>query len=175
MLANTNRILVKLRPSIGLAAADPKVNLRPLYDAAPRTNAFGIADAPAWDLAELPDTGGPNPWDLAHAQVADQLGVDESAVLFAEPDLVQSFNDGSEANASGLALAGAPDPCANEVRQDNTHNAISKDLAERPDKIVCKYLLNAFRCLSDLYASAKYDRCLSSNGSVLQGLPLSNP
>jgi hypothetical protein len=57
-----------------------------------------------------------------HAQVADQLGVDESAVLFAEPDLVQSFNDGSEANASVLALAGTPDPCVNEVRQDNTHN-----------------------------------------------------
>jgi hypothetical protein len=48
IMANSNRILVKLRPSIGLAAADPKVNLRPLYGETPRTNAFGIADAPAW-------------------------------------------------------------------------------------------------------------------------------
>jgi len=120
-MANSNRVLVKLRPSIGLAAADPKVNLRPLYGDAPRTNAFGVADAPAWYLADLPDTAGPNPWDLAHAQVADQLGVDESAVLFAEPDLVQSFNDGSEATASGVALAAAPDPCATEVSQDHTH------------------------------------------------------
>src|SRR6266478_8362532 len=122
VMTNSNRILVKLRPSIGFAAADPKVNLRPLYGETPRTNAFGIADAPAWYLADLPDAGGPNSWDLAHAQVADQLGVDESAVLFAEPDLQQSFNDGSEANTSGIALAVAPDPCATEVRQDNTHN-----------------------------------------------------
>lgn len=121
-MANSNRILVKLRPGIGLAAADPKANLRPLYGKTPATNAFGIADAPAWYLADLPDTGGPNPWDLAHAQVADQLGVDESAVLFAEPDLVQSFNDGSDSTAAGVALAAAPDPCATEVRQDSTHN-----------------------------------------------------
>jgi hypothetical protein len=64
-----NRILVKLRPSIGLAAADPKVNLRPLYGKTPATNVFGIADAPTWYLAGLPDTTGPNPWDLAHAQI----------------------------------------------------------------------------------------------------------
>src|SRR5258706_7492752 len=121
VMTNSNRILVKLRPSIGLAAADPKVNLRPLYGETPRTNAFGIADAPAWYLADLPDAGGPNSWDLAHARVADQLGVDESAVLFAEPDLQQSFNDGSEAGPAGQALAVAPDS-SGHIGQDPNNN-----------------------------------------------------
>src|SRR5882672_11411678 len=123
-MANSNRILVKLRPTAGLAAAESKVNLRPLYEGAMKTNAFGVADAPAWYLADLSDTGGPNPWDLAHAQVADQLGIDESAVLFAEPDLVQSFNDGSEVTPADVALAAAPDPCATEVKQDASHNKV---------------------------------------------------
>src|SRR5258706_7382727 len=106
-MANSNRILVKLRPSIGLAAADPKVNLRPLYGSTPVTNAFGIADAPAWYLADLPDTGGPNPWDLAHAQVADQLCVDESAVMCSGTDLLPSFNDRRETRSAPAALAAA--------------------------------------------------------------------
>ena len=85
-MANSNRILVKLLPTPGLAAADPRANLRPLYEPPPQTAGFGISSAPAWYLADLPD-GAETPWDLAHSQVADQLGVDESAVLFAEPDL----------------------------------------------------------------------------------------
>jgi subtilisin family serine protease len=124
-MVNSNRILVKLRPSMELAAADPKVNLRPLSGETPPTNAFGIAAAPAWYLADLPDAAGPNPWDLAHARVADQLGVDESAVLFVEPDLVQSFDDGSETTPVGVALAAAPDPCSFEVGQDNTHRKVN--------------------------------------------------
>jgi subtilisin family serine protease len=48
---------------------------------------FGIAAAPQWYIADLPD-GADRPWDLAHARVADQLGVSSSDVLFAEPDLV---------------------------------------------------------------------------------------
>src|SRR5882762_11608929 len=127
-MPNSNRILVKLRPSIGLAAADPKVNLRPLYGKTPATNAFGIADAPAWYLADLPDAGGPNPWDLAHAQVADQLGVDESAVLFAEPDLLQSFNDGSAAPV-GAALAAAP---AAHIPQDPNHQKVTGPFGAAP-------------------------------------------
>ena len=84
-MASSNRILVKLRPTVGLAAAVPRANLRPLHASAPQTQAFGLSSEPSWFLADLPDTGGPNPWDLAHARVADQLGIDESAVLFAEP------------------------------------------------------------------------------------------
>src|SRR5205814_1056406 len=83
--------MVKLRPNFGLAAAASKVNLRPLYESRRDRNVFGVSDAPAWYIADLPDTTGPNAWDLAHARVADQLGIDASAVLFAEPDLDRSF------------------------------------------------------------------------------------
>ena len=119
-----NRILVKLQPTMALAAADTRSNLRPLYKAAP-TSILGLAGAPTWYLADLPDTVGPNPWDLAHARVADQLGIDESAVLFAEPDLEQSFMDGSDPATAGIPLAEASDPCAFSLQQDNTHNKVN--------------------------------------------------
>jgi len=114
-----NPILVKLRPNFGIAAAASRVNLRPLHDRPPQFNAFGIDAAPSWYIADLPDTTGPNPWDLAHARVADQLGVDASAVLFAEPDLDQRFDDGSE--AKGLGLAAAPQ-AGTHIPQDAGHN-----------------------------------------------------
>src|ERR1051325_3108051 len=106
-----NSILVKLRPNFGFAAAASRVNLRPLYEGRRAVNVLGVSDGPAWYMADLPDTSGPNPWDLAHARVADQLGVDASAVLFAEPDLDQSFDERTEnvqPSAPGLALAGQP-------------------------------------------------------------------
>jgi hypothetical protein len=82
----TNRVLVKLRPSKALLAAESKVNLRPLYDkpTAAVADSFGIDSTPQWFLAELPDAP-ENPWDLAHTRVSEQLGVDESDVVFAEP------------------------------------------------------------------------------------------
>ena len=119
-----NRILVKLQPTMALAAADTRSNLRPLYKTAAPTS-LGLAGAPTWYLADLPDTVGPNPWDLAHARVADQLGIDESAVLFAEPDLEQSFMDGSDPATAGIPLAEASDPCAFSLQQDNTHNKVN--------------------------------------------------
>ena len=54
--------------------------------------------------AELPDTVGPNPWDVAYARVADQLGIDESGVLFAEPDLEQRFEDQEFSRPGGFRL-----------------------------------------------------------------------
>src|SRR5437762_11920613 len=108
-MTTANRILVKLQSSAGMAAADPRANLRPLHDEAAPSDAFGLSSGPAWYVADLPDQAGPNPWDLAHSQVADQLGIDESAILFAEPDLPQSFNDGTELTPSGRPLAMAPD------------------------------------------------------------------
>src|SRR5436309_4975475 len=123
IMASSNRILVKLRPTVGLAAAAPRANLRPLHASAPQTQAFGLSSEPSWFLADLPDTGGPAPWDLAHARVADQLGIDHSAVVFAEPDLAQRFNDGSDA-APDAALAAAPGPCG-RIEQDPTHNKAS--------------------------------------------------
>ena len=76
-----NRLLVKLLPTASLEAASSRANLRPLFESAPQTTAFGLGAAPAWFLADLPDEAA-TPWDLAHSQVASQLGVDESAVVF---------------------------------------------------------------------------------------------
>src|SRR5438477_11967530 len=120
-----NSILVKLRPNFGFAAAASKVNLRPLYEGRRDRNVFGVSDAPAWYLADLPDTEGPNAWDLAHARVADQLGVDASAVLFAEPDLDQSFDDGSETTAVGGATLGAAPAPGGHIQQDPNNGKIT--------------------------------------------------
>src|SRR5262245_9281510 len=94
------RVLIKLRPSVQLSAVDARTNLRPLYGTAPTNATFGLAGAPAWYLAELPD-GGPTPWDAAHARLADQLGVDESDVVLAEPDLAQEVYDNPDGAPPG--------------------------------------------------------------------------
>lgn len=103
----SGRVLVKLRPTaVRLAAAAP-VNLRPLYEL--RTGSgFGLTDEPQWFLADLQD-GGPTGWDLAHARVADQMGVAGSDVLFAEPDLIHDIyrvapedEVGSQRSATGI-------------------------------------------------------------------------
>ena len=113
-----NRLLVKLAPTASLAAADPRANLRPLYDSAPEPAAFGFGGAPTWFLADLPD-GAATPWDLAHSQVASQLGVDESAVIFAEPDLEQTFLDTNEKNPGGGAMLALDQACDAIQQQDN--------------------------------------------------------
>ncbi|PKN62085.1 MAG: peptidase S8 [Deltaproteobacteria bacterium HGW-Deltaproteobacteria-15] len=90
-IASTNRLLIKIRPSSTLQAAESRVNLRPLYNT-PRAKAalLGIGAEPQWFLADLP--GGPaNPWDLAHSRVAEQLGVSESDVIFIEPDIIHNI------------------------------------------------------------------------------------
>ena len=104
-MASSNRILVKLLPTVALGATEARANLRPLHDEiVPAVAALGLT-SPAWYLADLPDRAGSNPWDLAHSQVAGQLGVDESAVLFAEPDLPQSFLAGTSINAEARPFA----------------------------------------------------------------------
>jgi len=103
-MANSTRILVKLLPTPALAAADPRANLRPLYDSPPEAAGFGFASAPAWYLADLPD-GAQTSWDLAHSQVADQLGIDASAVLFAEPDMEHNVYPEGDETAGGVAFA----------------------------------------------------------------------
>ncbi len=99
------RILVKLRPATALGLLSTRANLRPLHQATATDSALGIAVGPTWYLADLPDGLGPNPWDLAHARVADQLGIAEDAVLFAEPDLAQSFPDTTDVPAGDRPFA----------------------------------------------------------------------
>jgi len=118
-----NRILVKLLPTPALAAAPSSVNLRPLLSQPPTLNAFGVSADPAWYVAELPDAVGPNPWDVAHSSVAAQLGIDSSAVVFAEPDLDQHFPDQQFSTPNAMALGAAPDPCT-AMPQDGNGNKV---------------------------------------------------
>jgi hypothetical protein len=103
--AETNRVLVKLRPSNALLGAAARGGLRPLHgtpDAAAAT--LGIGAEPQWFVAELRE-GAATPWDLAHMRVADQLGVAESDVVFAEPDLVHDLVQDPDEPPPGGALA----------------------------------------------------------------------
>jgi len=110
-LAQNPRILLKLRPQTSLAAAPSRPNLRPLFESATPTQALGLTGAsPTWYIAEVPEAG-TTAWDAAHSQLAAVLGLDESAITFAEPDLPQSFPSENEANAGGSALALKPPDC----------------------------------------------------------------
>ena len=117
-----SRILVKLRSSASLRAAESRANLRPLYDNG-RSGAatFGLDTDAAWYLADLRD-GAATPWDLAHARVADQLGVAESDVVFAEPDLVHDiYPDPNASQEQGRLAVG--DQC--KVIEQNSDNGES--------------------------------------------------
>ncbi|HSE37786.1 MAG TPA: S8 family serine peptidase [Blastocatellia bacterium] len=119
LLAETNQVLVKLRPSNALRAAESRVNLRPLYDT-PKARAavLGFGAEPQWFLAELADRA-LSPWDLAHARVADQLGVAESDVVFAEPDVIHNVFPDPESEKTGQPFA-VGEQCV-DIPQDGTH------------------------------------------------------
>lgn len=108
-----NRVLVKLRPSAALRAADPRVNLRPLGVTTSAAD-FGLDGGADWFAADLPEDAA-TPWDLAHARLADRLGVDESDVVFAEPDLPHRIY-----------------PDANE-RDENVGLGVDECTADQPD------------------------------------------
>jgi subtilisin family serine protease len=85
------RLLVKLRPQTSLNAANPRVSLRPLFESPVSTPSPSLTDSSqAWFIADAPDHSG-TPWDAAHNQLAAGLGVAPGAILFAEPDLPQSW------------------------------------------------------------------------------------
>ena len=119
----TNRVLVKLRPSNSLRAAESRANLRPLYDK-PQTAsaAFGVGAEPQWFVAELPD-GAATPWDLAHARVAEQLGVSESDVIFAEPDIIHNVYQDANEEKAGQAFA-IGDQCVDIPQDGNNGKAL---------------------------------------------------
>jgi hypothetical protein len=113
--ADTNGVLVKLRPSAALRAAESRAGLRPLHD---RPSAgFELGAEPDWFVADLPG-GAPSPWDLAHDRVADQLGVAGSDVLFVEPDLVHDIFPTDDERPEGIFEIGAG--CSREQGQEST-------------------------------------------------------
>ena len=95
-MSASTRVLIKLQSTTTLAAVSPKVNLRPLYEEPTAGIGLGLAPQPAWFLADLPD-GGPTPWDAAHTQVAAQLGLAPTDVLYVEPDLAHQIFRGPHA------------------------------------------------------------------------------
>ena len=123
---NSNRILVKLRSTSALGAADSRANLRPLYETPTTTAAFGLEAEPQWFLADLPD-GAATPWDLAHARVSAQLGIAESDVLFAEPDIfhTDAYRDANE-SVIGPGFA-AGDSCTNNPQDGTRGKALGPD------------------------------------------------
>jgi hypothetical protein len=122
-----NRVLVKLRPSNALRAAESRVNLEPLYDTPqPSTGGFGLDSAPQWFLAELPD-GAATPWDLAHSRLADQLGVADSDVIFAEPDLIHRVFQVADPAPAGQAFA-VGDNCSADPQDAGNGKAIGPDI-----------------------------------------------
>jgi subtilisin family serine protease len=111
------RILVKLRASAPLGAAAASANLRPVFDRPSGSGSFGVNGAAQWFIADVPDLpvspgAQVNPWDFAHAQVADHLGFADEDILFAEPDWVhgEAFRADSEGDGT----------CAS-VPQDGNH------------------------------------------------------
>ena len=61
----------------------------------------------SWYLADLA-VASENPWDLAHLEVPAQLGIDASAVLFAEPDILHTvYPDPGETDTGGPFAAAA--------------------------------------------------------------------
>ncbi len=122
-----NRLLVKLRPSTMLKAAESRVHLRPLYDT-PQAKAamLGVGAEPQWFLADLPE-GEANPWDLAHARVAGEMGVSEADVVFVEPDMVHTIYPDTNERTEGQAFAVGEECIA--IPQDGGHGkALGPDL-----------------------------------------------
>jgi len=74
--------------------------------------------------------GGDNAWDAAHAQVADQLGVDESDVIFAEPDLQQQYPDVNERNPQ-FALGPTANPTPRIGRREGRRSGFRLASARR--------------------------------------------
>jgi hypothetical protein len=120
------RLLVKVRPSAIQRIAESKVNLEPLLVNRRSEPAFGISSEPQWFAVELPEPA-ETPWDLAHARVADQLGIDGSDLVFAEPDMVHDiYLDNNEAPIDGF---GVTDNCSTATGQDGSHG---KKIGEPP-------------------------------------------
>ncbi|MGI9600644.1 MAG: S8 family serine peptidase [Acidimicrobiales bacterium] len=110
-------LLAKIRPSNNLFAAAGRVDLEPLYERSPGEGSarLGLDEAPQWFMLRVEPAA--TPWDQAHTQVAHQLGIDESDVLFAEPDLIHDIF--TEGDAPGSRAGFALDEDCQSVPQDN--------------------------------------------------------
>jgi len=116
----SHRLLVKLRSGGALPLA-ARGRVEPLY----ATRVFGLDAAadPQWVVTDVSESA--TAWDSAHDQIASQLGVAESDVLFVEPDLVHSiYRDPSELPAARVA-----GPVCAATPQDGTHGKATGPVA----------------------------------------------
>ena len=116
----TPRLLVKIRAQASVRSLALNSRLQPLFDVPAQAIGFGLSTEPAtWFVADLRDDGGPLPWDAAHGRIADALGLDASDVIFAEPDLPQSFPTVNEANEGGSPFALNTPKCVAEPQKND--------------------------------------------------------
>lgn len=120
-----DRVLVKLRPGSALRATESRVSLEPVYPSAAKAAGFGLDETPQWFLAEMPEAGATS-WDAAHARVADQLGIDESEVVFAEPDIIHNVYQDTNGRPADNAFA-AGDDCTSNAQDRNSGKAVGPD------------------------------------------------
>jgi len=114
-----SRLLVKISARASRTSLAANASLRPLFEVHPQAEGFELSSESAtWYLADQQDLG-PLPWDAAHGRVADMLGLDESHVLFAEPDIAQHYPTENEANPGGSAFALAPPNCDPAPQHDD--------------------------------------------------------
>jgi len=97
-------LLIKLRPSHALKAAESRVNLRPLYNTPQAKRHCSASAPPPMVSGDLPGEAA-NPWDIAHARVAGRLGVAETDVIFIEPDIIHSIFPDSNEREAGQTFA----------------------------------------------------------------------
>ncbi len=126
MPIETNRILVKMRPSPALKAAESHANLRPLYDSPAAAITFGVDSTPQWFIAEMPE-GAASPWDLAHSRVADQLGVSESDVIFAEPDIIHDVYEDTNEERTSEGFGATRIECVQDMQDDKGGKAVGSN------------------------------------------------
>src|SRR4051794_3747264 len=107
MQNSESRILLKVQEPAanslrrrGFATAGVKYDVEPLFrKAAAKSRQRGIASGSehTWLLARPAQTGHPNAWDAAHA------ALDESAIIYAEPDVLHEWSSTRPSEKVGMA------------------------------------------------------------------------
>jgi subtilisin family serine protease len=114
-----SRLLVKISAKTSQTTLAANSNLLPLFEVRPQAEGFGLASESAtWCVADRQDMG-PLPRDAAHGRVADILGLEESDVLFAEPDLPQRYPTQNETNEGGDPFALSTPNCQPAPQYDD--------------------------------------------------------
>lgn len=124
-MSDTQTLLLKLRSSSrrALSSESASARIEPLYETR-GGEPFALGAESAWFLADLP-VDDATPWDHAHTRIADRLGIAESDVLFAEPDLVHRiYRDRAEETPDGFAAA---EECVADPQDDDHDKALGPD------------------------------------------------